>query len=58
MDFWIENDRPPPLELFLEFIRFGSRTLPKGNATFIYLKTRKHKETKREGLQRKGKIIC
>ena len=28
INFWIENDPPPPLELFQKFIRFGCGTLP------------------------------
>ena len=28
INFWIENDPPPPLALFQKFIRFGCRTLP------------------------------
>ena len=28
INFWIENDPPPPLALFQNFIRFGSRILP------------------------------
>ena len=28
-NFWIENDLPPPLELILKFIRFGTLTRPK-----------------------------
>ena len=27
-DFWIENDPPPPLELFKKFIRFGGANRP------------------------------
>ena len=28
MNFWIENDPPPPLELFQKFIPFGGATRP------------------------------
>ena len=30
INFWIENDPPPPLELFRKFIRFGDAILPLG----------------------------
>ena len=28
INFWIENDPPPPLELFRKFIQFGNLTRP------------------------------
>ena len=34
INFWIENDPPPPSARFRKFIHFGSRTLPLSTADY------------------------